>query len=186
VLLLAGLGGSAASAKTLGQWTDDDVNAGIAAGVNALDSLANKTDPTMIHWDASGGSGDVTETGFAIAAVGAALDAKDTNVSPAVLADAKNAVQWLIAQQDKTGTDTNGSWGVDSSSNDSNYATSIALMALSFFDDEPGAANAIAAGRNFEVMWQNAPPATTGNPIALARRPAATRTAVAGRGRTTP
>jgi len=56
VLLLAGLGGSAASAKTLGQWTDDDVNAGIAAGVNALDSLANKTDPTMIHWDASGGS----------------------------------------------------------------------------------------------------------------------------------
>lgn len=163
--------GSAASAKTLGQWTDDDVNAGIAAGVNALDSLANKTDPTMIHWDASSGSGDVTETGFAIAAIGAALDAKDTNVSPAVLADAKNAVQWLIAQQDKTGTDTNGSWGVDSSSNDSNYATSIALMALSFFDDEPGAANAIAAGRNFEVMWQNAPPATTGNPSSTCQPP---------------
>ena len=69
VLLLAALGGSAASAKTLGEWTDDDVNAGIAAGVTALDGLADKSDPTMIHWDSSPPSGDVTETAFAIAAI---------------------------------------------------------------------------------------------------------------------
>jgi hypothetical protein len=158
------IGGAVASAKSLGQWTPDDVNAGITAGVNALDNSADKTDPTMIHWDGADQSGDVTDTAFALAAIGAARDANDTNVSPAILADAKNAVQWLLKQQDTGATNTNGSWGVSSGSSDSNYATSIALMALSFFDDEPGAAQAIAAGRSFEIMWQNADPSVTGNP----------------------
>jgi len=171
VLLLAALGGSAASAKTLGEWTDDDVNAGIAAGVTALDGLADKSDPTMIHWDSSPPSGDVTETAFAIAAIGAARDAKDTNVSDAVLADAKSAVQFLISKQDKSGGDAQGSWGVDSTDTGSNYATSIALMALSFFKDEPGAADAIAGGRSFEILWQNAPPSVTGNPSSTCNPP---------------
>ena len=162
VLLLV-VGAPSASAKDLGQWTDADVDTAIINGTFALDAAANKSDPNQIHWDGASNSGDVTDTGFAVAAIGAAYKAKPTNVDPGVLADAKNAVQWLISKQDTSGTTTNGSWGASSGSSDSNYATSIALMALSFFSNEPNAAQAIALGRNFEIMWQNAPPATTGN-----------------------
>jgi hypothetical protein len=171
-LMVGTLGVSAASAKSLGEWTDADVDTGITNGVNALDNLADKSDPANIHWQANLSSGDVTETGFALAAIGAARDANASDVSPAVLADAKNAVQWLIGQQDTSGTATNGSFGVSSGTSDSNYATSIALMALGFFDTEPGAANAISAARTFEIMWQNAPPSTTGNPASNCTPPA--------------
>lgn len=171
VVLLA-LGAPSASAKNLGEWTDADVNAGITNGVVALDNVANKSNPALIHWDGAAQSGDVTDTAFALAAIGAAFKAEPSNVNPGVLADAKSAVQWLISMQDTSGTTTNGSWGVVSGSSGSNYATSIALMALGFFPDEPNAAQAIALGRSFEIMWQNAPPATTGNAASICTPPA--------------
>ncbi len=163
-LALLALIATTASAKSLGQWTAGDVDAGIAAGVAYLDASADKTDTANIHWDGASSSGDTTDTGFAIAAIGSALKESPASVSASQLADAKNAVQWLIKQQDTTGgADTLGSWGFSSGSNNSNYATSIALMALSFFDTEPGAANAISMGRAYEIAWQTADPSTTGN-----------------------
>ncbi len=165
IAALAALTAGTASAKSVGQWTQADVNAGVAKGVGYLDSVADKSDPSNIHWCTSSCdySGDVTDTGFAIAAIGAALTLDPSNVTAGQLADAKNAVQWLIKQQDTSATDTKGSWGVSHTESDSNYATSIALIALSFFSSEPNAANAISLGRTFEIHWQNAPPATTGN-----------------------
>jgi hypothetical protein len=158
VLALSVAFAATAVAKNLGEWTQGDVDNGVASGVAFLDASANKSDPAHIHWTAADSSNDITQTGFAIAAIGAAVQINPADVTAGQLADARNAVQWLIGQQTTAPGDTQGSW------EGSNYATSIALMALSFFPDEPGAAGSIASGRNFEIAWQQAPPSATGNP----------------------
>jgi hypothetical protein len=160
-LALAGSTATTASAKNLGEWTDADVGAGVQAGVNYLFTQLDTSNPSQIHWHQATGSPDIAQTAFAISALGSALSQGQATLNPTQQANALAAIQWLISQQDTSGTDTDGAFGVTDGI--SNYETSLSLVALSFFQSAPGAATATARGRAFETKWQNAPPAATGN-----------------------
>jgi hypothetical protein len=158
VTLLAGLTATTASAKNLGEWTQADVDAGVSSGINYLFSQIDPVPPA--HWDATTAPA-LANTTFAIAATGSALSQGQAALNPTQQAQLDAAIGWLISQQDTSGGVSDGAWGITDGL--SNYETSLALIALSFFPTAPGAADAIARGRNFEIKWQNAPPAVTGN-----------------------
>ena len=160
-LALAGLTATTASAKNLGEWTDADVGASVQAGINYLFTQVDTTNPSQIHWLAADDAPDIAQTAFAISAVGSALSQGQAALNPTQQSELNAAIQWLISQQDTSGTDTDGALGIGDGL--SNYETSLTQVALSFFQSQPGAATAMAKARAFEIRWQNAPPAVTGN-----------------------
>jgi Bacterial Ig domain len=169
VLMLAGLTAATAGAKNLGEWTDADVGVAVQNGVNYLFTQVDTTNPAQVHWDAADDAPDIAQTTFAIAAVGSALSQSQATLNATQQSNLNAAIQWLISQQDTSGTDTDGAFGVTDGL--ANYETSIALVALSFFQTQPGAANASAKARAFEIKWQHAPPAVTGNPSSACTAP---------------
>ncbi len=133
-LLLPG----AASAKMLGQWTHQDVNAAIASGVGYLTGQQNP--------DGSiGKSFPVPETALAITSFGVQDGGHFAKLPANQQAVLQKAVNWLLTQQESS-----GAFG----SQYPTYSTGLALLALSFSGDVPttpaGAVpGAIAKGRAF-------------------------------------
>ena len=150
-LTLAGLTAATAGAKTLGQWTDADVGVGVQNGVNYLFTQLDASG----HWVAADDSPDVAQTGFAIAAIGSALSQGQATLNPIQQAQLDVAIQYLIAQQDTSGTPPNDGL-FDPTSFTTNYETSLALVALSFFPSAPGSSAAIARARTRQIALQNA------------------------------
>jgi Bacterial Ig domain len=151
VLTLAGLTAATAGAKTLGQWTDADVGVSVQNGVNYL---FTQIDPSG-HWLAADDSPDVAQTAFAIAAVGSALSQAQATLNPTQQSQLDGAIQYLIAQQDTSGTPPSDGL-FDPTSFTTNYETSLALVALSFFPSAPGSSAAIARARTRQIALQNA------------------------------
>ena len=140
---LALIPASAAQAAGPGSWTQEQVNAGIEKGVAYL--------ATQQNLDGSFGSDDVAETGIALAAFGVDAAGNFSNLSAAYQTDVKNAIKYLLTNQDTTHggpPDYFGSWSSFGSTQ--TYSTGLALLGLSFFKTvEPGVETAIENGRTF-------------------------------------
>ncbi len=137
----------AASAKTVGEWNQEDVNAAITNGVDYLTSVQNG--------DGSfGGSVPVAETALAITSYGVQDGGHYGNLPANEQAALQNAVNWLLTQQNP-----DGDFGHDGGGFYETYDTGLALLALSFSGDVPtspagGVAPAIAKGREFLIEKQ--------------------------------
>ena len=137
----------AASAKTLGQWTQEDVNAAIVNGVNYLTSVQNGN-------GSFGSALPVAETAFAITAYGAQDGGHFANLPSNEQTALQNAVNWLLTQQNP-----DGDFGKDGGGFYQTYDTGLALLALSSSGDVPttpagGVATAMASGRTFLIGEQ--------------------------------
>jgi hypothetical protein len=152
VLALAGvallLPGAAAAQP--GSHSQAEVDAAVADGVAYLRTQQNPDGSFGVSYPGA-------ETSFAIASFSVLANGQFSNLSAADQTRVKNAVDWLIAQQE---LDTTGSFG-----NPATYTTGLALTALSSVEGaSPDIPGAIARGRNFLISEQQAPPSVTGNP----------------------
>jgi SdrD B-like domain/Prenyltransferase and squalene oxidase repeat len=133
-----------ASAKTLGEWTQPDVNAAIEHGVSFLVGQQNP--------DGSiGTSFPVAETATAITSFGVQDQGHFGKLPADQQAALQKAVNWLLTQQTPA-----GDFGQDDGGFLQTYDTGLALLALSFSSDVPttpagGVATAIANARSFLI-----------------------------------
>jgi hypothetical protein len=145
-----------------GDFSQPNIDRAIQRGVDWLSSQQQADG----SWDSSGGFPEA-ETGLAIVSYGVLAngDLSFATVPGASAADRARwrddldkAVGYLISKQN-----TNGSWDGFLGT----YSTGIALLALSYVGDMQAptrnVAGAIAKGRRFLIMTQQAPPSVTGN-----------------------
>ena len=169
--VLAGIAIAAPSASAApGGYSQADVDNSIRHGVDWLSGQQHKTDASDSHaegsWDSDFGF-PAAETGLAVISYGVLanghLDFSDVpGASGADRArwrsDLEGGVDYLLKAQA-----ADGSWGGGYST----YSTGIVLLALSYVGDlqspSRDVAGAIASGRRFLIMTQNAPPSVTGN-----------------------
>jgi len=155
VLLIAAIATALALPATAGAapggYTQDQVNQAIQSGVTYIGGQQNS--------DGSFGSSfPEAETALALISYGV-LDGGDTSKLSAAERDQfTKGVDWLLSQQA-----ADGSWGGFLGS----YSTGLALLAFSYAGDLQSPtrdiASAIAKGRQWLIMTQNAPPSVTGN-----------------------
>jgi hypothetical protein len=147
------LSAAPAAAKTLGQWTQGDINEAIAHGIGFLETQQNA--------DGSFGTTyPIAETSLAITSFGVEDGGHFAKLTPTQQAAVQRAVGWLISQQDPT-------TGVFGTEFYETYDTGLALLALSFSDEVPttppdAVAHAIEEGRRFLLEDQQ-----TGNGVSL-------------------
>jgi hypothetical protein len=153
-----------------GGYSQTDIDRSIQRGVDWLSTQQHKTDPSDPSADGSWDSGagfPEAETGLAIVSYGVLANGDLTFATvPGASAadrarwrhDLERAVDYLLSKQN-----ANGSWDGFLGT----YSTGIALLALSYVGDlQSGTrdvAGAIAKGRRFLIMTQQAPPSVTGN-----------------------
>ena len=103
----AKVGGGSVAAAAITPPTQADVNAAVTRGVGFLDKQQNL--------DGSFGSSFyiTADTEFALISYGVFDGGDFSALSPARQTIVKNAVTWLLGQQDKTGTSTDGNWGLN-------------------------------------------------------------------------
>lgn len=149
-------GSALASCPGPGCWTQAQVNTAIDNGVAYLATQQNA--------DGSFGSDDPAETGIALAAFGVEANGNFSSLSPAYQTDVKNAISYLLANQDTTHggpPDYFGSW--NSFGGYDTYSTGLALLGLAPFTTvNPGVPAAIANGRTFLAGPDFEGPANTG------------------------
>ncbi len=136
-----------ASAKGLGEWTQEDVNAAIDSGVTFLTGAQNANGSFGTEYP-------VAETALAITSFGVKDGGHFANLPADQQAALQNAVNWLLTQQKP-----DGDFGQDEGGFLETYDTGLALLALGVSSDVPttpaGAIpGAIASARNFLVEEQ--------------------------------
>ena len=175
VTFAAAIGAAPASAAP-GDYSQAQINQAIENGVGWVDGQQNP--------DGSfGASYPEAETALAIISYGVLDGGDSSKLTSAQRTHLQAAVTWLLGHQA-----SDGSWGGFLSS----YSTGLALLAFSYTGDlSPDIPAAVAKGRSYLLLTQNAPPSVTGNtgaqgvpgpmPSAPATRAARPRaTAVAG------
>ena len=142
------LGASPAFAAGPGSWTQTQVNTAIANGVAYLGTQQN-TDGSI------GTTAPIAETGMALLAYGVQANGNFSSLSTADQTHVKNAITYLLGQQD-----TSGAWTSDGFPT---YETGIAIAGLNAFTGVNSAIpNAISLGRSFlDTTDFEAPPNIT-------------------------
>jgi len=155
---------AAPAAATPGDWSQAQIDNAISTGVDAIEASQNP--------DGSfGASSPLAETPFGIIAYGVQLK-NNGSLSAAHQAAVNKALDWLLTQQDHSGTSTDGSLGGGLAT----YITGLSLLAFSYFPDHAGVPDATTAARNYLISHFNAPRTTRARPsrgLSTSRTPAA-------------
>ena len=154
-LMLAALAATAIAAVAAvpagaapGDYSQAQINQAIENGVGWVDSQQNP--------DGSFGSSyPEAETALAIISYGVLDGGDSSKLTATQRSHLQAAVNWLLGKQT-----SDGSWGGFLAS----YSTGLALLAFSYTGDlSPDIPAAVAKGRSYLLLTQNAPPSVTGN-----------------------
>ena len=147
VMAVAAISAAPASAAP-GDWSQAQIDQAIANGVSWVDGQQNAN-------GSFGSSYPEAETALAIISYGVQDGGDSSKLTAGQRAHLQAAVNWLLAAQA-----SDGSWGGFLSS----YSTGLALLAFSYVGDlSPDIPAAVAKGRSYLLLTQNAPPSVTGN-----------------------
>jgi hypothetical protein len=144
-----------AGSATVGTWTQAQVNTAIQNGVAYLDSQQNSN-------GSIGMADPIAETGLALVAYGVLANGTFSSLSATYQTHVKNAISWLLSQQDTSSDANKGSWA--DGGEFFTYSTGSALAGLSYFQTVDAAVPAaITLGRNFLITTFNGTGCSTAN-----------------------